>query len=147
MASSKNALGLIAARTILGGCLLLFGLNEFHGLLGSVNLGGEGLKFIQALQETGYLYYIVKALEIGGGLLLITGLFVPLANLMLFPILLNILLFHIFLDNQGLVVALIMMVCSTVIFWYYNKLFLFLLDYNLKIDPNSIKHEDAVPKV
>lgn len=147
MASSKKAWGLIAARTLLGGCLLLFGLNQFHGLLGSTQLNGEALDFIQALQNTGYLFYVIKGIEVIGGCLLLSGLFVPLANLILFPILLNILLFHIFLEPRGIIVAVVMAICSAVIFWYYKKLFIFLLRYNIKIDPNSLKQDDVVPEM
>lgn len=144
---TKKAWGLIAARTILGACLLLFGLNQFHGLLGATQLNGEALEFIKALEDTGYLFYVIKGIEVLGGCLLLSGLFVPLANLVLFPVLLNILLFHLFLEPRGLVVALVMAACSVVIFWYYKKLFLFLLRYNIKIDPNSLKEDDVVPEV
>ena len=147
MASSKKAWGLIIARTVLGGCLLLFGLNQFHGLLGAPELNGEALEFIKALQDTGYLFYVIKGIEAFGGCLLLSGLLVPLANLLLFPILLNILLFHIFLDPRGLPIALVMAICSIAIFWYYKKIFLLLLRYNIKIDPNSLKEKDVVPEV
>lgn len=147
MASKKKAWGLIAARTVLGGCLLLFGLNQFHGLLGATQLNAEALEFIQALQNTGYLFYVIKGIELVGGCLLLSGLFVPLANLILFPVLLNILLFHTFLDPRGLPVAIVMALCSIAIFWYYKKLFMFLLRYNIKIDPNSLRENDVVPDV
>lgn len=147
MANTKKAWGLVVARTLLGGCLLLFGLNQFHGLLGATQLNGEALDFIQALQNTGYLFYVIKGVEVIGGCLLLSGIFVPLANLILFPILLNILLFHIFLEPRGIIVAVVMAACSIVIFWYYKKIFLLLLRYNLRIDPNSVRENDAVPDV
>lgn len=146
MPKRKKAWGLIAARTILGGCLLLFGFNEFHGLLGSPQISAEGAAFIGALRETGYLYYVIKGVEFSVGLLLISGILVPLANLMLLPVLANILLFHLFLDIQGLIVALAMVACSGYIFWTYRDMFKILLEYNYSIDPNSTRKEDVIPK-
>ncbi len=135
----------IAARTTLGGILLLFGLNEFHGLLGSPQVSEEGAVFIEALRQTGYLYYIVKFIEFSAGLLLISGILVPLANLIVAPILVNIFLFHLFLDLQGMMIAIVMAACSAYLFWEYRAMFKILFKYNYNIDPNSTHQKDVVP--
>jgi uncharacterized membrane protein YphA (DoxX/SURF4 family) len=136
---------LVFTRTILGGFLLLFGLNHFHGLLGETSFTPEANQFLMALQETGYLFYLIKVVELVAGVLLVGGFFVPMANLLLFPVLLNILLFHIFLNPQGLWIPVIMILCSGVIFWYYRVLFLFLFRFNLRLDPNSPRQGEVVP--
>ena len=47
-----------------------------------------------ALMDTGYLWPLIKVTEIVCGVLLILGMFVPLALVVLAPVVLNILLFH-----------------------------------------------------
>ena len=140
-----KAIEVIVARTILGGCLLLFGMNQFHGVLGGMEMSGEGASFINALKDTGYIFYVIKGVEFIGGCLLISGFFVPLANLMIFPVVLNIFLFHIFLSPQGFSVAMLMAISSLTIFWQYREMFKFLIQYNASIRPNSTEDDETVP--
>lgn len=141
---NKTAWTLVFARTILGGFLLIFGMNHLHGFLGDMSFNREVDQFLIALEETGYLFHLIIGVEIVGGALLVGGFFVPLANLLLFPILLNILLFHIFLSPLGLWIPVVMILCSSYIFWYYRVLFLFLLRFNFNLDPNSAQKKDVV---
>ncbi len=143
---NKNAWTVIITRTILGGCFILFGFNEIHGLLGTQEISPEGAKLLAAFKETGYLLYTIKGIELFFGTCLIFGFFVPLANLLLFPIVINIFLFHAFLDVRGLVLALVMLACSLTIFWEYRRLFLFLIKYNMNINPNAFNDEEIIPK-
>lgn len=135
---------LIFSRTILGGFFLLFGMNHLHGLLGEMNYNQDANQFLIALKQTGYLFYLIKFMEFSAGVLLVGGFFVPITNLLLFPILLNILLFHLFLSPQGLWVPIVMILCSGIIFWHYRVLFLFLLRFNLNLDPNSTQRGDVI---
>jgi len=63
--------------------------------------------FMGVLFDSGLLY-VVKILELLCGLALLTGFFVPLALLVLAPIIANIVLFHIALDPSGLMVGVIL---------------------------------------
>ncbi len=101
--------------------------------------------FLQSLRDSQYLYNFIKFVEISSGLLLVSGIFVPLANLVVFPILVNILLFHLFLAPEGLPVALLIVASSAYIFWYYRRMFMFLVRYNAKIDPNSMRTGEVRP--
>ena len=58
--------------------------------------------FMGALFGTGYFFPVLKITEIFAGLLLLTNRFVPLGLVLLSPIVVQIFLFHAFLDGAGL---------------------------------------------
>lgn len=143
----KNDFTLILSRSVLALALLVIGLNNYTGFLSLPIVNTEGAQFIEALQQTGYLYYTVKVVETITALALLAGLFVPLATLFVFPVLLNILLFHIFVaPGIGIAIALVMLACSGYIFYAYRGMFKFLWSYNMAIDPNSFKKKEQVPR-
>jgi len=90
----------LVARILLGLPFLVFGLN---GLLHFMEPPGEfpeeAMAFMQALEESVYLMPLKSGVEILCGLLLLIGRFVPLALVLLAPILVNIVGFHVFLDE------------------------------------------------
>jgi len=66
-----------------------------------------------ALSSAG-LIYLVKILELLCGLALIAGFFVPLALLVLVPIIANISFFHLVMDPSSLVVSVALVTLWTV---------------------------------
>lgn len=64
--------------------------------------------FFNGMVATGYFFQLVKVSEIVCGLLLVSGFFVPLALVILAPIILNIFLIHAFMAPEGLVLAVIL---------------------------------------
>ena len=107
--TSKAAL---VARILLGLMFFVFGLNGFLGFIEQPEGTPEGEAFITSLIDTGYLMTMVKVIETACGALLLAGYFVPLALVLLAPIIVNILGFHIFLDlsGQGLGMAIVILV-------------------------------------
>ncbi len=77
------------------------------------------------MASTGYLQ-AVAALQVLGGLLLLIG-FVPLGLMALGPIIVNIVLFHVFMDRTGLGMAAGIAVCSLFLLWYRRDAFAGLL--------------------
>lgn len=67
-------------------------------------------QFFTGLAATGYFFYLLKFTEIICGLMLLVGRFVPLALVVLAPVILNIFLVHVFLapDPMALVIALVL---------------------------------------
>ena len=63
--------------------------------------------FMDMLGSSGLLY-LVKILELAGGLALLSGFFVPLALLVLAPIIVNIAFFHGALDPSGSVFSVVL---------------------------------------
>jgi len=91
------------------------------------------LKFVQEPPTTGdvkifndgitasvYLMPTVKIFELICAIAFLTGRFVPLATVMIFPIALNILLFHAFLEPSGLPVA-IFVIAGNLFLAYYHR--------------------------
>ncbi|MEM9553231.1 MAG: DoxX family membrane protein [Acidobacteriota bacterium] len=112
----------LAARILLGLAFLVFGLDFFFHVMPMPESmpTEEGMAFLEALMATGYLFQLVKAVEIIGGILLIAGFFVPLALLLLAPVVVNITLYHAVLDTNGLTISLVLLALYLVVAWGYR---------------------------
>ncbi len=99
----------LIARILLG---LMFVFGGVTGLfeLAEPEMGEEATAFMGAIMDTGYLWPVLKVTEIVCGVLLILGMFVPLALVVLAPVVLNILLFHVFLEPSGVAIGLFLVV-------------------------------------
>ncbi len=85
-----------AARILLGLMFIVFGANFFLKFLAVPPAEGAAAAFMGALAASGYLA-VVKILEILGGALTLSGRFTPLGLLILGPIVVNIILYDLFL--------------------------------------------------
>ena len=85
---------------------IMFTASAIAGMMGMVPPpeASAAQAFMGVLFSSGLLY-LVKILELVCGLALISGFFVPLALLILAPIIVNIVFFHLALDPSGLVVG------------------------------------------
>jgi uncharacterized membrane protein YphA (DoxX/SURF4 family) len=99
-----------AARLFLGLVFTVFGLNFFLHFLPMPAAPPRAAAFAGALFASGYLFPLLKATEVVAGLLLLGGLFVPLALAVLAPIVINIVGFHLFLEPSGLPLPLVVLV-------------------------------------
>lgn len=76
-----------------------------------------------ALFQFDYLLFAEKSLEILCGILLLSNRYVPLALAVLSPIIVNILLLHLFLDYSLLLLALILLIMYGYLFYFYKENF------------------------
>ncbi len=123
----------VAARTLLGLIFFVFGLNGFLMFIPfDPSQLPERVQRYMALMvvETQYLY-VVKALEVFGGMLLLSGRFVPLGLSILTPIAVNILLFEVFFAAPGMGVF-VLGLCLFLI-WAYRSYFAPVFTMNAKI--------------
>ncbi len=95
------------ARLLLGLIFFVFGLNGFLNFLPAPPMPEAAGAFAGALAATGYMFPLIKGIEVLVGLLLLSNKFVPLALLLLAPITVNIVLFHAVLAPAGLVLPII----------------------------------------
>ena len=92
----------LIVRILLGLMLVVFGLNKFLQFMPMPPMPEAAGEFMGALVKSGYIMVIVAVVEIVAGILLLVNKFQPLALVVLFPILLNAFLFHLFLDIAGI---------------------------------------------
>jgi uncharacterized membrane protein YphA (DoxX/SURF4 family) len=76
--------------------------------------------FMDGLTVTGYMMTAIKVTELICSLAFLSGRFVPLATVVIFPINVNILLFHSFMSPEGLPVAILLMIGNLFLAWYYR---------------------------
>jgi putative oxidoreductase len=96
-------------------------------------LPATAMNFMTALIGTGYLLTVVKVVELVCGLMLLTNRWAPLATVMLFPITVNIVLFHGFLDNPtSLPVCIGMLAAHLFLAFAYRKNYKTLFEQPIK---------------
>ena len=112
---------IVIVRVLLGLAFVVFGLNAFLKFMGPPpQMQGQAGAFIGALMSSGYMY-VVAVLQVLGGLCLLLGArFVPLGLILLGPIIVNIVLFHLFLEPQGLPIAIVTAALSLFLLWIYR---------------------------
>lgn len=110
-------------RILLGVLMLVFGLNKFLGFIPLPELPEAARNFMGALGNTGYLMQLVALIEIVGGILLLVNKYVPLALVLLFPVMLNAFLFHAFLDLPGIGGSLLGIGLNIALFFAYKDRF------------------------
>ena len=105
----------IIARFLLGFIFLVFALNGFlHFIPASLPSGTAG-QFVGALFVSNYLV-VVFLLQLISAVLLVINRYVPLALVLLAPVIVNILLFHLLMALAGLPLALVVTVLWIVVF-------------------------------
>lgn len=99
----------LISRYLLGLIFLVFGLNGFLHFLPMPPMPGPAGAFMGALVATPYVS-VIFLLQLFGAILLLLGQYVPLGLTLLAPLIVNILLFHIFLAPPGIPMALIIVI-------------------------------------
>ena len=112
----------LIARILLGLLFLVFGLNGFLHFIPMPPPTGLAAQYMGALYLSHYLVFIFLVQVIGGALLL-ANRFVPLALILLGPVLVNILLFHSFMAPAGLPLALVTTVLWGLVFYAVRRAF------------------------
>jgi uncharacterized membrane protein YphA (DoxX/SURF4 family) len=104
----------VSSRVLLGLVFLVFGSNAFLHFIPMQPMPGQAGAFIGAMFASGY-FYAVAVFQIVGGLLLLSGRFVPLGLTLVGPVIVNILFFHLFLEHSGLPLAIVVAVLSLIV--------------------------------
>ncbi|PKP28957.1 MAG: DoxX protein [Bacteroidetes bacterium HGW-Bacteroidetes-18] len=104
-------------RIFLGLLLVVFGANKFLGFMPAMELPAPAGNLMDAMMESGYLFKLIGATEIVVGLLLLVKKWVPLALVVLAPISVNIVFFHLFLAPEGIAPAAVVALLNIVLIY------------------------------
>ena len=120
-------IAMIIVRTLIGLLFVFSSVVYFLMVMGVAPMPelpvGPLRTFNEGLAASGYFFTLLKITELVCGILLLTGRFVPLALVILSPIIINILMVHIFLDRSTLVVAIILVVAQIFLAYCYRDAF------------------------
>ena len=114
---------ILIARLLLGLIFFVLGLNGFVNFLsmGPMPTGLAG-QFIGALILSHY-FWVVAAVQVIGGVLLLVNRFVPLGLVLLGPVIVNILLYHVFLNPAGIGLAIVVAILWLIVFYGHRQYF------------------------
>ena len=111
------------ARIALGGTFFVFGLNGFVEFIPPPSeLPPEpAMAFAVALMNTGYMMPLIKGTEVLVGALLLAKRWVPLALVLLAPLLLNIVAFHFALAPSGTEFSIVLSLLGLYLAWVHRR--------------------------
>jgi len=111
----------VFARVILAIIYFLYGLNFFVHFIPTNLPGGKAGDFEGGLIHSGFFFQYMKGMQIAGSLLLLANRLMPLVLVVLFPISLNIFLFHLFLLTKGLATAVVLFAANCFLLYAYRR--------------------------
>lgn len=114
-------IAVIVVRILIGLLLLFASVVVLFKLMPQPEMTGSAKVFNDGIVAAVYLMPFIKITELLCGLAFISGRFVTLATVVIFPITLNILLYHIFVVPEGLPVALFLIFGNLFLAYYYRK--------------------------
>lgn len=124
-------IAMVIVRTLLGLLFLFASAAYFFNLIEPPPMADGPFKtFNEGLAAAGYFLTLLKVTELVCSLLLLAGRFVPLALVILAPIVINIFMVHLFLDRAGLPIAIFVVAAEIFLAYYYREAFKPLLSPN-----------------
>ena len=129
------------ARVVLGLIFVVFGLNYFLGFLGPMPPPPvRAAPFLMGLVSAGYVFPIIKTIEVASGLALLGNRFVPLALTLLAPIIVNIAAVHVVLQPMY-PMAVILLSLEIYLAWTYRRAFAPMLQ--ARVTPAGASEEES----
>lgn len=114
-------IAMIIVRTLMGLFLLFASVSYFFNLMKAPALMPEEVITYNKGIAVAHILTIVKSIELLCGLLLVIGRFATLATIMIFPITVNIVLFHAYADPANIGGGIVLLVFNLFMAYYYRK--------------------------
>ena len=111
------------ARILLGLVFFVFGLNGFLHFMPNPPPPPAAADFFGALIKTGYMFTLIFSPQVLGGALLLINVAIPFALVLLAPLVVNIIFFHLYLAPQLLPMALVVAAFELFLAWCYRDAF------------------------
>ena len=111
----------IIVRSLMGLLFLFASITFLFKLITPPPLTGAMKTFNDGLTASVYLMPTVKVIELICGLAFLTGRFVPLATVLMAPIIVNIFGVHLFLGREGLPLAIILVLANAFLAYHHRE--------------------------
>lgn len=105
-------IALVVVRVLLGLMYVASSVLFFLEMMPEQKLEGAADTFMVGIVAAGYLMPVTKVFELVCGIALVSGRFVPLATVVIFPITLNVFMFHTFLAPKEMLVGVVMLLAN-----------------------------------
>jgi len=118
-------IAVIIVRVLLAAMYLFASVSYFLNLMPKApEMTAAQTSFMTGLMASVYLFPLIKITELVGGILLLIGRTAPLAALIIFPVTLNIFLYHAFLGPKDLPMVAVMLLFNLFLFYAYRAKYL-----------------------
>src|ERR1043165_9296476 len=111
---------IIVIRSLMGLLFLISSVGFFLNLFPQPVLEGNLLTFNKGVEASGYLMSLIKATELVVGLAFLSGRFVRLAAVIIFPVIVNIFMVSLMLAPEGIPVGIFLLLGDLFIAFYYR---------------------------
>jgi len=119
-ANNPMKVAMLIFRTLMGLLFLFASIVVLLNLIPKPEMTGTVKTFNDGIDSVGYFVPMLKITELLCGLAFVTGFYVPLATVVIAPIIINIFMFHAFIDRTGLPVAIFLVLANIFIAYYYR---------------------------
>jgi len=102
----------VSVRVLMGLLFLFASISYWLGLIEPPPMSGAMKTFNDGLEASVYLMPVVKSVELLCGIAFVVGCFVPLATIVITPIIANIVLVHAFMAPDGLPIAIFLVLAN-----------------------------------
>jgi len=113
-------IAVIVVRVLMGLMFLMSSVVVLFKLVPQPALQGDVKVFNEGMAASVYLVPLIKVTELLCAIAFLSGRFVPLATVIIFPLTVNILLYHAFLMPEGLVVAILLFLGNLFLAYAYR---------------------------
>jgi len=116
-------IAVLITRSLLGLVFLVFGLNFFFHFIPMQQgaMPARAATFTGGLMSTGYFFQYMKVIEIASGFFLLINKYTAFFLLILYPITVNIFLFHTILEPSGIVMGVALILIHSFLGFAYRK--------------------------
>ncbi len=114
-------IAVIVVRSLMGLLFLVSSVGFFLNLFPQPVLEGNLLTFNKGVEASGYLMGLIKGTELLVAIAFLTGRFVRLAAVIIFPIIVNIFMVSIMLAPEGLPVGIFLLLGDLFVAFYFRK--------------------------
>lgn len=111
----------VIVRWLMGLLFLFASITYFFKLITPPPLTGPMKTFNDGLAASVYLLPAVKVVELVCGALFVAGKFLPLATILIAPIIVNIFFVNVFLAPEGLPIAIFLVFANAFVAWQHRE--------------------------